>query len=701
MFAILPPGQPAWRRFARSDTFAIIKSLENIGGQLVTRNQVVAALVALLVLSAPLEGVRAADDQSTTTALPDNITFSDQIAAFVYKNCTVCHRPGEAAPFSLLSYDDVRKHARSMLWAMTEREMPPWQPEPGYGEFRDERRLSAAQIGLFKAWVESGMMEGDRAKMPKPPDFASGWILGEPDLVVEMAEPFDVPEGGPDIYRNFVLPTGVLQEKWVSAVAFRATAPSVVHHVLYFVDDTGGARKLDGKDGRQGFAGMGFRGSGQLGGWAVGGIPHKLPDGLAYPLPKASDLVVQTHFHPSGKAEKCKLTLALYFATQPPARTLVTFQVPPVYGLLSGIDIPAGKADFSIHDSFTLPIDVDIVSVAPHAHYIGREFKGEAKFPDGTVQPLIWIKDWNFGWQGSYDYKKFIRLPKGTIVRGEVSWDNSDENARNPNIPPIHVRWGEGSNDEMGSLIFRCIAVDEKQLPALKAAIRRHIVESYNAAVKRGDKIDLESLGIKNDVFDKLKNERSNDEKPAEKNQQSSTQKATGDWLEAALASAGIVSCGELPVPSFKTAAKANVLIFLTPDCPISNGYAPEIKAIVNDFKNRPVRFFAVHTDPDLKPEAARRHAHEFGLPVAVLLDSRHELVMHSGATITPEVAVLMPDGEVAYRGRIDDTYPGLGKRRNAPSRRDLREALASILAGAPVAVPRTNAVGCYITDLK
>src|SRR5262249_11469899 len=144
-----------------------------------------------------------------------------------------------------------------------------------------------------------------------------------------------------------------------------------------------------------------------------------------------------------------------------PARTLVSFQVPPVYGLFSGIDIPAGQADFRVHDTFTLPIDIDLVNVSPHAHYIATELKGEAKLPDGTVTPLIWIKDWNFAWQGAYDYKKFIRLPKGTVVRGDVAWDNSDMNARNPNSPPIRVRWGEGSNDEMGSLIFRAIAVNE------------------------------------------------------------------------------------------------------------------------------------------------------------------------------------------------------------------------------------------------
>jgi hypothetical protein len=215
------------------------------------------------------------------------------------------------------------------------------------------------------------------------------------------------------------------------------------------------------------------------------------------------------------------------------------------------------------------------------------------------------------------------------------------------------------------------------------------------------DQHDATALPDKVTISDKISGERSQNEKAKESNDQSATQEPTRDWLEAALASPGIVSCGEAPVPSFEAAAQANVLIFLATDCPISNGYAPEIKAIVNDFKGRPVRFFAVHADPDLDPKAGRRHAHEYGLPIPVLLDRRHELVKHAGVTMTPEVAVLTPEGAIAYRGRIDDTYPAIGKRRNAPSHRDLREALASILVGTEIAVPRTSAVGCYITELK
>lgn len=446
-------------------------------------------------------GVMAADDPPDTAKLPEKITFSEHIAPLIFKNCTVCHRPGEPPPFALLNYEDVRKHARTMLGEMTSRTMPPWQPEPNFGEFRDARRLPGAQIALFKRWIETGMAEGDPAKTPPAPDFASGWTLGEPDLVISMDQAFDVPADGPDIYRNFVLPTGLVQDKWVSAVAFRATAPTVVHHVLYFVDDTGKARQLAGKDGKPGFSGMGFRSTVQMGGWAVGGMPHRLPEGLAYPLVKGSDLVIQTHFHPTGKAESEKLTLGLYFASKPPTRTLVSLMVPPAYGMFAGIDIPPGKADFTVTDEMTLPVDVDVVSVTPHAHYLGKVLKADARRPDASIVPLLWIKDWDFAWQGSYEYKQFVRLPKGTVIRGTVSWDNSDENPRNPNYPPIHMKWGEASTEEMGTLIFRVVAADEKDVPALRDAIKKHARAAYRAAVKRGDDLHfLEQFGVKAQV---------------------------------------------------------------------------------------------------------------------------------------------------------------------------------------------------------
>ena len=339
------------------------------------------ALIATVSLVAGIVPARA--DDSPAPKLPDTVTFSEHIAPLVFANCTTCHRPGQVAPFSLRNYSDTRKHARTMLQVMEDRYMPPWQPEAGHGEFRNARRLSDAQIALFAKWVKAGTPEGDSAKTPPLPKVPEGWQLGKPDLEVTMDRAFNVPAEGPDIYQNFVIPLNLSEDKWVTAVEFRASAPSVMHHVLYFLDDSGRARAKNPREGQPGFPGMGFRPTGSLGGWAVGATPVKLPDGIAYPLKKGSDLVLQTHFHLSGKAEKELITVGIYFAEKPPKRSIVKLQMPPAFGLFSAIDIPAGMKSFAVSDSFRLPVDVDLIAVGAHAHYLGKTMRAEAKLLSG------------------------------------------------------------------------------------------------------------------------------------------------------------------------------------------------------------------------------------------------------------------------------------------------------------------------------
>ncbi|MEZ5305032.1 MAG: hypothetical protein R3F11_30960 [Verrucomicrobiales bacterium] len=311
---------------------------------------------------------------------PNPPTFAEDIAPILHSQCSGCHRPDQAAPFSLLSYKDAAKKARMIRRVIDDRLMPPWPPEKACAEFVGERHLTAAQIDLIGRWVEAGAPEGDPAKTPEPPKFESGWAMGEPDLVVEMSDFFDIPASGRDIYRYFVLPLDLPEDKWVTAVDIRPSARTVVHHVLFFVDETGEARKHEAKDGKPGFSGGRFRRT-NMGGWTPGETAVPLTGGLAWPVKKGSDLVLQTHFHPSGKAEREKTTVALYFADKTPERSMLEFQIPALFGRFAGIDIPAGEADWRLKESLTLEHDIDLMSIGGHAHQVCVSFDCKRRCP--------------------------------------------------------------------------------------------------------------------------------------------------------------------------------------------------------------------------------------------------------------------------------------------------------------------------------
>ncbi len=425
-------------------------------------------------------------------ALAQSPNYSQDIAPIIYNNCTTCHRTGQVTPFTLMSYSDVKQHAPTVAVVTQSGYMPPWKPDSGWTPFRDQRSLTPAQISVIQKWVAAGMPQGDPSLEPPLPTFADGWQLGTPNVVLTMPAGFSVPADGPDIYRNFVLHTGLATDNWIKAIELKPSARGAVHHVLFYSDTTGQARAKDGLDGQPGFPGFGAiflieavgdpanAITGGLGGWVPGTTPEFLPTGIAYRLPANADLVLQTHFHPDGKPETEQTTIGLYFTT-PPARTITQIQVPAAFGIESHISIPAGVSNYLVRGSFTLPVDVDAFSVSAHCHYLGKGTRMTATLPTGQVQVLLSIQDWDFNWQDSYIFKNTVTLPKGTRIDGELVYDNSAANPNNPFNPPQLVSWGEDSTNEMGSLLLNVLPHVQTDLTTLNNAIYAYSLASAPA----------------------------------------------------------------------------------------------------------------------------------------------------------------------------------------------------------------------------
>jgi mono/diheme cytochrome c family protein len=395
--------------------------------------------------AAPVKETATAKESVT---LPnETITFSKHIAGILNKNCAECHRPNQVAPFSLLSYDDAKKRGDFINEITHDRRMPPYHADPNFGDFTNVRQLSETELALIDKWVKTGMAEGAKEDLPPTPKFNDGWKFGEPDLILKMPAPFDVPAQSRDIYQCFVIPTGVAEDKNIAAVEFRPGNRRVVHHAIMYLDDSGKGREKDAATKEQGYrsyGGIGFLPSGGLGGWAPGVEPRMLPDGFARFMKGGSDLCLQLHYHPSGKPETDQSEVGIYFAKAKPKHMITGIAL-----FDHRINIAPGDADYRMQDETTLPCDVRAIAIWPHMHLLGREMKVVAITPDKQEIPLLWVKDWDFNWQDGYEYKNSPLLPKGTTIKLTARYDNSKDNPVNPNNPPKRVTFGEGTNDEM------------------------------------------------------------------------------------------------------------------------------------------------------------------------------------------------------------------------------------------------------------
>lgn len=434
-------------------------------------------LVLALVSVAAIGGLWFAK-RSSQTAVRDptqavgSVTFNKDIAPILFAKCTPCHRPGEAAPFSLITYSDARSRARLIAEVTEARLMPPWLAEHGYGEFSNERRLTDEEKFLIRQWVAAGAHEGDPRAAPAAPKWSSGWKEGTPDLVVTMAKPYQLGPDGPDVYRNFTIRLPMERDRLVRAVEFAPGNPRIVHHAFIRVDEEGKARKLEGTEGEPGFKNMistARMPGGQFLTWNPGSRPVVAPPGLAWQLPKNSDLVVEMHLNRTGKPETLQSSVGIYFTDEQPTNSCYILKLGSY-----ALKFEPGVTNEIVRDSLVLPVDLDVLAVYPHAHFLGREMQGYAIRPDGVKEWLVWIKQWDFNWQGDYRYKKPLYLPKGTTLHLQFSYDNSTNNAANPNYPPQRVVYGERSSDEMCELGLQVLTRQTNDTGALVGAAAHH-----------------------------------------------------------------------------------------------------------------------------------------------------------------------------------------------------------------------------------
>jgi mono/diheme cytochrome c family protein len=432
-----------------------------------------AALFASAILCSPL-----------AWAAP--LTYTHDIAPIVERNCVACHRVGGAAPFPLLTYADVKKRAAQIAAVTRSRYMPPWLPERGFGDFAADRRLTAEEIRIIADWVAQDAPEGP--PVASAPSEAAA-EPAKPDLIVEAQSSYTVPASGPDVYWNFVFHPDVGKTRYVKSIDIRPGDRRLVHHANLLVDRMATAHLQETEQGK-GFPGMDlaimrspFDPDGDFVFWKPGAAPHVEPDGFAWRLDPGNELVLNVHLHPIGKAEDVSPSIALYFTDKPQTRFPLLVQLEND----DALNIPPGVHDFPVSDDFRLPMDVDILAVYPHAHYLGKLLDAYATLPGGTRKWLVRIPDWDPNWQSVYYYRDPVFLPKGSVISMHYHYDNSSANIRNPNRPPIRVKAGNQSTDEMAHLWLQVLprGAGDRRRELQEAVMQHRLAKSPDDFVAR------------------------------------------------------------------------------------------------------------------------------------------------------------------------------------------------------------------------
>lgn len=379
-----------------------------------------AAALALTLAAAP--GAARADDAA------EQVTFHNQVERLFQNHCQQCHRPGEAAPMSLLDYDSARPWLKSIKKAITEKTMPPWHADPNHGTFSNDRRLSEDEIATIVKWVDTGAPKGDPAQAPEPLTFIEGWNIDKPDLILVRPEPFKVPATGILDYQHIRLPP-FPEDRWVTQIEIRPSNRNVAHHINVFRE----VPQPDGKKPQKEF----------VTGFVPGGIPTIYPKGTAQLFPKGTVLILQCHYVTTGQEEEDQTAVGFVFAREPVEKQIYnclisnyTFAIPP------------GDPNFEVRAVWKFREDTTVIGTMVHMHLRGKDYMYKAKYPDGREEVLMSVPKYDFNWQMGYHFKDRPKLPRGTVVEGIAHMDNSPGNPWNPD-PTATVKYGPQTADEM------------------------------------------------------------------------------------------------------------------------------------------------------------------------------------------------------------------------------------------------------------
>jgi mono/diheme cytochrome c family protein len=366
-----------------------------------------------------------------------SITFTKDVAPIFYQNCASCHRAGEIAPMSLLTYAEVRPWAKAIREKVATRQMPPWHADPQYGQWENDRRLSPKELETILAWVDGGAKEGDPKDLPPLPKFSSGWQIGEPDQIFYMPQEFTVPAEGTVPYMHFTVPTNFKEDRYIQAMEARAGDLSVVHHIVMYVREPGNQQPARRDIG-----------TGLLGALSPGQTPFLAPPGKAKLIKAGSSLVFQMHYTPSGKVTKDRSMVGLIFAKKPVDKVITTTAAYDMRFV-----IPAGAPNHQVKAVYEFDQDAHIISFMPHMHLRGKDILYRAIYPDGRTEILLSVPKYDFSWQVYYYPVKPLAMPKGTKIEAIAHYDNSTRNPLNPD-PTRDVRFGEQTWDEMMNAFF-------------------------------------------------------------------------------------------------------------------------------------------------------------------------------------------------------------------------------------------------------